>query len=131
MSANDDEVLGLIARDRKLDAIKHLRETRGLGLSEAKAEVERLSATLRPMRPPSSPTRSSSQHVDHEVRGLAQSGQRIAAIKLLRERNRLGLKQAKELLDAAVPPAPDGIRLPWLVVVALAVAAATVVWLAR
>ncbi|WP_370309566.1 hypothetical protein [Sinimarinibacterium flocculans] len=128
MTANDDDVLGLIARDRKLDAIKMLRETRGLGLAEAKAEVERLSGTLSAVRPPTPP---SSLQVDPEVRQLAQSGQRIAAIKLLRERNRLGLKQAKELLDATVPPAPGRPLPAWIFVAAVIAAAAAVAWFAR
>lgn len=131
MTANDDDVLGLIARDRKLEAIKLLRETRGLGLAEAKAEVERLSGTLTSMRPPPSPATPQSRHVDQEVRQLAQSGQRIAAIKLLRERNRLGLKQAKELLDATVPPAPGRPLSAWVFVAAVIAAAAAVAWFAR
>jgi ribosomal protein L7/L12 len=130
MNASDDEVLSLISRDRKLDAIKLLRETRRLGLSEAKAEVERLSATRPAARPPSAP--APSRHIDAEVRRLAQSGQRIAAIKLLRERNRLGLKQAKDLLDATVPaPAGSSIArsLALAAVVAIAGAVVAAVWL--
>ena len=128
MSTNDGELLALIHSGRKLDAIKRLRETRGLGLSEAKAEVERLSGLSTAMRPTPSPPHS--QRVDHEVRQLAQSGQRIAAIKLLRERNRLGLKQAKELLDATVPP-PPGKAVPWLAIVLVVAAALVAAWLMR
>lgn len=82
MSANENELIDLIRSGRKIEAIKRLREVRRLGLSEATAEIERLdskSAAATAMRAP--------RQVDFEVRQLAQSGQRIAAIKLLRERN--------------------------------------------
>lgn len=129
MTADDDEVLALIARDRKLEAIKRLRETRGLGLSEATAEVERLSGTLAAVRPP--PPLPRSRPIDAEVRLLAQSGQRIAAIRLLRERNRLGLKQAKDLLDATVPPPPGRPLLPRLLIAVIVVCAAAAAVLLR
>ena len=122
MSASEAELLDLIRSGRKIEAIKRLRETRGLGLSEATAEIERLgnkSAAATAMRAP--------RQVDFEVRQLAQSGQRIAAIKLLRERNRLGLKEAKDLLDATVPPPPARPVLRWIV--AVLVAAATTAYL--
>jgi ribosomal protein L7/L12 len=121
MSADENELIDLIRSGRKIEAIKRLREVRGLGLSEATAEIERLgnkSAAATAMRAP--------RQVDFEVRQLAQSGQRIAAIKLLRERNRLGLKEAKDLLDATVPP-PGKPVLPWIVVALLV--AGLAVWL--
>jgi ribosomal protein L7/L12 len=122
MSADEAELLDLIRRGHKIEAIKRLREARGLGLREATAEIERLDskqAAAATTRPPRS--------VDFDVRQLAQSGQRIAAIKLLRERNRLGLKEAKDLLDATVPPPPGKPVLPR--VAAVLVAAATAAYL--
>jgi ribosomal protein L7/L12 len=122
MIANEAELLDLIRSGRKIEAIKRLRDARGLGLHEAAAEVERLegqSSAAAAMRPP--------RQVDFEVRQLAQSGQRIAAIKLLRDRNRLGLKEAKDLLDATVPPPPGKPVLPW--VAAALAAAGLAAWL--
>jgi ribosomal protein L7/L12 len=122
MNADDAALMDLVRSGRKIEAIKRLRDTRGLGLREATAEVERLSgvhAAATATRPP--------RQVDFEVRQLALSGQRIAAIKLLRERNRLGLKEAKDLLDATVPPPPGKPVLPWIAVAVLVAAVAA--WL--
>ena len=43
-----DAVLQAVQAGRKVDAIKLLREERGLGLKEAKHEIDRLARTLGP-----------------------------------------------------------------------------------
>ena len=44
---NDEEIRALIRQDRKIDAIKLVRERTGLGLAEAKDAVEALEQTMR------------------------------------------------------------------------------------
>lgn len=98
----------LLAAGKKIEAIKELREASGLGLAEAKAVVDavearqpvpaeivaRLQAARRDADPADLP---------HDVREAAQRGNRILAIKLLRQHTGLGLKEAKDRLDLAMP----------------------------
>ena len=44
---DDEEIRALIRQDRKIDAIKLVRERTGLGLAEAKDAVEALETTMR------------------------------------------------------------------------------------
>jgi ribosomal protein L7/L12 len=91
----------LMIQGEKIEAIKVLREKTGIGLAEAKAAVERMeaggyvdstvSAGLVPAQLPG--------ELDAAVRGLLQRGNKVAAIKLVRERMKLDLKDAKDLVD--------------------------------
>lgn len=46
INGGDETIKALILQGRKIEAIKELREQTGLGLAEAKAEVERIERTL-------------------------------------------------------------------------------------
>jgi ribosomal protein L7/L12 len=91
----------LMMQDEKIEAIKLLREKTGMGLAEAKAAVERLEAGGYV----DSNASAGSGHAQlpgelaAAVRGLLQRGDKIAAIKLVRERMKLDLKDAKDLVD--------------------------------
>jgi ribosomal protein L7/L12 len=72
-----------------------LVQNQSLGtLRERVARVER---AVRPEPPPGSS--GLTPEVEQEVRGLVDSGQKILAIKVVRERTGLGLKEAKDLVD--------------------------------
>ncbi|WP_374524414.1 ribosomal protein L7/L12 [Sphingopyxis sp.] len=45
-ASRDEELLDLIRRGRKIEAIKHLRDRTGLGLREAKDAIEALERTV-------------------------------------------------------------------------------------
>lgn len=66
-------------------------------LSNLTSRVERIERAGRA----SSPAGASglSPDVEQEARSLVDSGKKIAAIKLVRERTGLGLKDAKDLVD--------------------------------
>ncbi|RSN03635.1 serine/threonine protein kinase [Nonomuraea sp. WAC 01424] len=84
----------LIAKGQLIQAIKLVRERTGLGLKEAKDYCDALPIS------PGGP----GQVVGAETRAAAQQliakGQLIQAIKLVRERTGLGLKEAKDYCDA-------------------------------
>ncbi|MEV1170879.1 ribosomal protein L7/L12 [Nonomuraea sp. NPDC049784] len=84
----------LIAKGQLIQAIKLVRERTGLGLKEAKDYCDALPVS------PGGP----GQVVGTETRAAAQEliakGQLIQAIKLVRERTGLGLKEAKDYCDA-------------------------------
>ncbi len=102
----------LVAAGRTIDAIKELREATGLGLAEAKQLIDAV-ARGRPLPPALvgklAERQAANSAVADDIRELAATN-RIEAIKLLRERAGLGLKEAKDLLDAAVPVAGGGKR---------------------
>jgi ribosomal protein L7/L12 len=112
-SADIAAISALAAGDNKIAAIKRVRELTGLGLKEAKDYVEAL-----PLAAPADlPTLALKPAVNAdaatpdlaEVSALLAGGNKIAAIKRLRELTGLGLKDAKDYVEAmpltdATPP---------------------------
>ncbi|WP_102194104.1 ribosomal protein L7/L12 [Microbacterium aurantiacum] len=104
----------LMAAGKKVQAIKVLRDHAKLGLKEAKDRIDHwsISTTAAHIAAVSntSPTRSSISNahsgsalpaaVVAEVDRLIAANQKITAIKLVRERTGLGLKEAKDLVEA-------------------------------
>ncbi len=91
---------------RKLEAIKLYREATGISLAEAKAAVEDMernpaaylaNLTVDTERPS---TVSISREAMSQVFSHIRSGNKIEAIKLYREQTGLGLKEAKDAVDA-------------------------------
>ena len=92
----------------KIEAIKLFRERTGAGLKAAKDAVE---AIERGQAPPASPV--GDRAFEDEVATLLERGQKIEAIKRYRERTGVGLKEAKDAVEAiqrgqAVPSGPQG-----------------------
>jgi ribosomal protein L7/L12 len=88
----------LVRAGRKIEAIKKYRELTGLGLRDAKDAIEAYEreGTL------SLPSKSSllRQVHDSEIEQQIRSGHLIDAIKLYREKNGVGLKEAKDAVEA-------------------------------
>jgi ribosomal protein L7/L12 len=84
-----------------MEAIKLMRDKTGLPLAAAKAAVEAIGRedAIVPPAPGLAATIQRAQQMSDEVRRLAARGQKIEAIKLLREKSGLGLKEAKDLVD--------------------------------
>jgi ribosomal protein L7/L12 len=95
------QVASLLAQGGKMEAIKLVREKRRLGLTEAKAAVEAIGkeAAIVPPAPGLQATIRRALEMSDEVQHLVSQGQKIEAIKLIRERTGLGLKEAKDLVD--------------------------------
>lgn len=81
------EIKGMLANRKKIEAIKLMRERTGMGLAEAKTAVEAIGN--------SGATLPLSNELVGEIKELVEKGEKIAAIKLLRERTGLGLAEAK------------------------------------
>jgi ribosomal protein L7/L12/outer membrane protein assembly factor BamB len=100
------EILGLLAQSNKIEAIKRYRETFDTGLKEAKHAVEaletgrafKLSEIVAQARGPRTPVDDAA--ILAEVTQRVRSGKKIEAIKRMREVYVIGLKQAKDLVDA-------------------------------
>ncbi|MEO8102498.1 MAG: ribosomal protein L7/L12 [Betaproteobacteria bacterium] len=91
------EVLDALQRGENIEAIKRLRESTGLGLKEAKEAVD---AHLRGRNVEFAPAAAPGALPPAVMHALRQ-GRKIDAIKLLREHTGLGLKEAKDAIDAA------------------------------
>lgn len=98
------EIQRLIREDKMIHAIKEFRETFGVGLKEAKDAVEAMQrgegldvsgVNVRVVE--RSPGRESNVA---EIQRLIRSGQKIQAIKVFRETFGVGLKEAKDAVEA-------------------------------
>lgn len=120
------EVLEALQRGDKIAAIKHLRAAMGLELKEAKDIVE---AHLSGKPIPWPPSVLQAPLPDSVTTAL-QQGNKIEAIRILRELTGLGLKEAKDAVEALSPDArsptirlspaavKDSPTIPWWLVLA-------------
>ena len=106
VAANDPapiegQVKALLAQGKKIDAIKLMRETNRMSLEAAKDSVEAIEKHGRPTLGEMGmmSTIRLAQELSREVAERVSKGEKIEAIKLVRERTGLGLKEAKEIVD--------------------------------
>lgn len=131
MSTSPDDlppaVREALAPGNKLEAIKRLREATGFGPAEAKQRVEGTAPVV-----PSGGVGVSAHSLPADVIAALARGDKIGAIRLLREHTGLGLKEAKDHIDAAaaassMPLSPEVPRAPtasWWVAALVALLAA-------
>ncbi len=107
----EEEVRHLLKNKQKINAVKLVRERTGVGLKEAKEYVD---AVEKGLRPPDLQTSShgdssydsmysydsTSSDIRGEVQYLLGQGKKIEAVKFVRERTGMGLKEAKEYVDS-------------------------------
>jgi ribosomal protein L7/L12 len=94
----DPEIDASLRGGRKIEAIKRYRELTGVGLKEAKDAVEALESGRSATLPPKSSILR--QVNDSEIEQQIRSGHLIDAIKLYREKTGVGLKEAKDAVEA-------------------------------
>lgn len=90
------DVLQALSRGRTIDAIKLLRASTGLGLQEAKEAIDAHVAG-HPVRLPAGYVPGS---LPPTVAEALQAGNKIEAIRRMRELTGLGLKESKDAVDA-------------------------------
>ncbi len=98
----------LISTGRTIEAIKLYREATGVGLREAKDAVESMEESMRSGAPVSIPATLEQAAAHHRspieepgsLEAMIFAGQKIQAIKLYRESTGLGLKEAKDAVEA-------------------------------
>ena len=96
----EHEVIRLLERRQKIQAIKVVRQHTRMGLKEAKDVVEEVERTGRLRLPHQQPPPFVAEDVLGEARRLKHAGRAIDAIKLIRQHTGLGLKEAKDAYDA-------------------------------
>lgn len=102
------EVLNLIKGGQKIEAIKHYHEHTGVGLKEAKEAVD---AIERGKEPPQAAMARAVHHVPPgvdlvQIQDLLRKRQKIEAIKAYREASGLGLKEARDAVEAIAASTP-------------------------
>ena len=90
------DVVEALQRGETIEAIKRLRAATGLGLKEAKDVIDEYASG----NPVVVTGVHASQPFSDAVMQAARSGNKIEAIKLLREQTGLGLKEAKDAIEA-------------------------------
>ena len=96
------EVKALLAQGKKIEAIKLARVKTGLPLEAAKDMVETIEKTGSAAHDAGfslKETLAQAKDLNDQVQHLVAQGNKIEAIKLIRERTGLGLKEAKDLVD--------------------------------
>jgi len=119
------EVLDALQRGDKIGAIKHLRAATDLDLKDAKDIIE-AHLSGQPLPWPTAPLAP----LTDSVMTALQQGNKIEAIRILREQTGLGLKEAKDAIEALSPGArspthraspaavKDSPSIPWWLVLA-------------
>ncbi|HEX3125990.1 MAG TPA: hypothetical protein VH394_01550 [Thermoanaerobaculia bacterium] len=105
------EVISAIESGQTIEAVKLLRESRGLGLAEAKEAVD---AFVRRQKAPEAASASETSP-SPEVMQALRNGNKIEAVHLVREQRGLSLRDAKLLVDsmeANQQPMPSGSPAP-------------------
>src|SRR5262249_8164691 len=97
------EIRALLGEGQKIEAIKVYRGRTGAGLEEAKEAGEALERG-EPLPIPE----MVDEYFERELSALLDEGQKIEAIKVYRERTGVGLKEAKDAVEAI----QRGERLP-------------------
>lgn len=100
--AETAEIDALVASDRRIAAIKRLRELTSLGLHEAKQAIDDWvprAADAVTFASPSPTVDPLTPAIRAEITALIADGQKIRAIKRYREATGVGLKQAKDAVE--------------------------------
>jgi ribosomal protein L7/L12 len=89
-----------LQQGQKIEAIKIYRAATGVGLKEAKEVVEAIQRGEMRLSEVASAPPAATPDWQHQVRAALQQGNKIEAIKLYREATGVGLKEAKEAVEA-------------------------------
>jgi ribosomal protein L7/L12 len=102
-----EELEALLQRKRKIEAIKLFRQYSGVGLKEAKDVVDGMDENLKsynrminPAAIPNMAALEEDPQMRDEVLGYLQQGQKMKAIKLLRQHSGLSLLKTLEIIEA-------------------------------
>ena len=102
-SSTDDfeaQILSLVRQDQMIAAIKLYRERTGCGLADAKSAVEALAARWQIGQGSPEADGISPESLEGQVLVLMSERKKIEAIRLYRQKNRVGLKEAKDAVEA-------------------------------
>jgi ribosomal protein L7/L12 len=102
-----DEIRRVIAGQAKMFAIKLYRDKTGAGHAEAKEAVERIGAGRLMAQPPAAPAVGAGARAAGEA---LRAGNEVEAVRLYRAATGVGLKEAKDAIDAIMAERRAGPR---------------------
>lgn len=95
-----DEVVKMIMQDRKIPAVKYVKDNTGVGLAEAKAFVDSVEATILEGQVTQSPSSNGpSDELVNLVKNLLFEGRKIEAIKVVKDNSNWDLKECKDFVE--------------------------------
>ena len=97
-SDQERQIREFINADQLIYAIKRYREITGVGLAEAKSAVEAM-ARGETVNVPVSQTQFDDTSLETRIKEMLTKRNKIEAIKIYREAYRVGLKEAKDVID--------------------------------
>jgi ribosomal protein L7/L12 len=97
-SDQERQIREFINANQLIYAIKLYREITGVGLAEAKSAVEAM-ARGESVNIPKPQTQSDNPLLENRIKKLLIKRNKIEAIKIYREAHRVGLKEAKDVID--------------------------------
>lgn len=104
------EILSIWNSGSKVLAIKLLREQSGLGLAEAKQLLESTDADADAADSPLALNSAIAASAELRIHAAMASGNKLEAVKLLKEATGLGLAEAKERIDEAIQGEPLNLK---------------------
>lgn len=96
------EVMKLLSQDKKIQAIKYVKDNTGVGLKEAKDWVEKYEASVVAVSPEIDATPVEAYVPDaitEQARKLLSEGRKMEAVKLVKYNSNLGLKECKDYVE--------------------------------
>lgn len=125
-SAQRSEIMAALERGKKIEAIKLYRQATGSGLVDAKRFIETLQHALAPGTESAHPSARLAKEDSDAIVQLLQAGKKIQAIKVYREATGVGLKAARESVEAIASergiPTGSGCGGPAVLLLALVIA---------
>ncbi len=96
------QIQALLLQGKKIEAIKQVRQQTNLGLKEAKDYVDQIEHGTSPISPHLAIPQAHALPEDllREAQMVANQGNKIKAIKLVRQATNLSLKEAKDMVDS-------------------------------
>lgn len=95
----ESEIKKYLSQGNKIQAIKLLRSYTSMGLKEAKDFVEDIQSGKKPQIRINKIESIFSEQVAEEVKVLLSNGEKIGAIKRVRELTNVGLREAKDFVE--------------------------------
>ncbi|MCQ2515456.1 MAG: ribosomal protein L7/L12 [Saccharofermentans sp.] len=96
------EVMNLLSQDRKLEAIKYIRDKTGISLKEAKDFVEKYADSeviVSPQLANALVENYVPDNITEQAKVLLSQGRKMEAIKLVKDNSNLGLKDCKDYVE--------------------------------
>lgn len=101
MSLEDtrNEVTRLLLEGQKIYAVKYVKDNTGVSLKEAKDFVDSIEAIQQGQNQSQNPSGFVTTELEQKVKALLANGEKLQAIKLVKDSTGMGLKECKDYVE--------------------------------